>query len=90
MAKLLNASDSVIGRYELGETTPNIEMATKLTDVLGVSIDYLVGKTDMELDRSILDKIITIQKLPKEDQFCILSMDSFNMPLQEKRMQSNL
>ena len=34
----------------------------------GVSIDYLVGKTDVELSENIIKKIITIQKLPTEDK----------------------
>ena len=37
-------------------------------DALEVSIDYLVGKTDLELDKNIIDKIISIQKLPAEDR----------------------
>jgi hypothetical protein len=47
-------------------------MAAKLADALGVSLDYLVGNTDVELDKSILDKIALIQKLPDEDKNCIM------------------
>ena len=47
-------------------------MASKLADALGVSVDYLIGKTDVELDTSILDKVISIQKLPEEDRHCIM------------------
>jgi len=54
---------SVDGVYGQG-----IEMAAKIADVLGVSLDYLVGKTDVELDQSILDKVVSIQKLPDEDK----------------------
>ena len=43
-------------------------MGKKLADVLGVFLDYLVGKTDVELDKSILDKMASIQKLPEEDK----------------------
>lgn len=39
-------------------------MAAKIADVLGISLDYLVGKTDVELDKTILDKVVSIQKLP--------------------------
>ena len=38
----------------------------------GISLDYLVGKTDLLLDQSIIDKIQTIQKLPEEDRHCIM------------------
>ena len=47
-------------------------MVTRLADALNISIDYLVGKTDVELDSDILEKVITIQKLPKEDRNCIM------------------
>ena len=47
-------------------------MASKLADALGVSLDYLVGKTDVELDKAILDKVVLIQKLPEEDKNCIM------------------
>ncbi|MFZ6014611.1 MAG: hypothetical protein ACOYXT_30000 [Bacteroidota bacterium] len=40
--------------------------------MLGVSLDYLVGKTDMEIDQSVLEKVISIQKLPEEDRNCIM------------------
>ncbi len=52
---------------------PVITPATdKLADALGVSVDYLIGKTDVELDKSILDKVASIQKLSEEDKTCIM------------------
>ena len=68
LAKSVGIHTNILGRYERGETTPNIDMVSKLADILGVSIDYLVGKTDIELDKSILNKVVTIQKLPVEDK----------------------
>jgi transcriptional regulator with XRE-family HTH domain len=62
----------VLGRYEREEATPSVDMAAKLAGALGVSLDYLVGNTDVELDQSILDKIALIQKLPDEDKNCIM------------------
>ena len=47
-------------------------MASKLADALGVSVDYLIGNTDIELDKAILDKVISIQRLPEEDKNCIM------------------
>lgn len=72
LAKMVDIHPNILGRYERGETTPNIEMASKLADALGVSVDYLIGKTDVELDTAILDKVISIQKLPEEDRHCIM------------------
>jgi len=59
-------------RCERGEASPTFEMATKLSNALGVSLDYLVGNTDLELDKSLLDKIVSIQKLADEDKTCIM------------------
>lgn len=68
LAKKAGIHTNILGRYERGETTPNIDMVSKLADILGVSIDYLVGKIDVELSENIIKKIITIQKLPAEDK----------------------
>jgi len=72
LAEKVGIHNNVLGRYERGEATPSVEMAAKLADALGVSLDYLVGKTDVELDQTILDKVISIQKLPEEDKNCIM------------------
>lgn len=72
LAKLVGIHPNVLGRYEREEAKPSVDMAVQLADALGVSLDYLVGKTDVELDQAILEKIITIQKLPDEDRACIM------------------
>lgn len=68
LAEKIGVHQNVLGRYERGEAMPSIEMASKIADTLGVSIDYLVGKIDVEVDKTILEKIVTIQKLPDEDK----------------------
>ena len=72
LAKKIGVHQNVIGRYERGEARPSIELASKLANVFEVSLDYLVGNTDLELDKTILEKVITIQKLPEEDKHCIM------------------
>jgi len=72
LAEKVGIHNNVLGRYERGEATPSVDMAAKIADALGVSLDYLIGKTDVELDMSILEKMITIQKLPEEDKNCIM------------------
>lgn len=72
LAKKIAVHQNVIGRYERGEARPSIELASKLANVLEVSLDYLVGNTDLELDKTIIEKIVTIQKLPEEDKNCIM------------------
>ena len=43
-------------------------MATKIAEVLQVSLDYLVGKTDLELDNNTLKRIQAISKLPEKQK----------------------
>ena len=47
---------------------PSIEVAAKMANILDVSLDYLVGKTDIEVDFRTLNRIVELQKLPKEIQ----------------------
>jgi len=63
---------NVLGRYERDEATPSVEVTSKLADALDVSLGYLVGKTDLNVDKSLLDKLLTIQQLPEEDREHIL------------------
>lgn len=72
LADKVGIHPNVLGRYEREEANPSIEIAAKLAETLGVSLDYLVGATDQKLDKSIIDKILTIQKLPEEDKRCIM------------------
>lgn len=66
VAKHLGTKSPVIGRYERDEMKPSIDTATKLADFLEVSLDYLVGKADAEIDTLTLNRILEVQKLPKD------------------------
>lgn len=46
LAKLCDLNILQIGRYERGEQEPSLSIAKKLAEVLGVSVDYLVGLSD--------------------------------------------
>ena len=45
-----------------------MEIARKIALALEVSLDYLVGTTELLLDASIIKKIEEIQKLPDADR----------------------
>jgi transcriptional regulator with XRE-family HTH domain len=72
LADMAGIHPNVLGRYERGEASPSIDMASKLANALVVSLDYLVGNTDLELDKALIDKVASIQKLPDEDKTCIM------------------
>ena len=46
IALLLNMQTTVYQRYERGERELPLWAAIKLADIYGVSLDYLVGRTD--------------------------------------------
>jgi transcriptional regulator with XRE-family HTH domain len=66
LGKALGTSGDIIGRYERDEVKPSIEVAVKLADTLEVSLDYLVGNTSLEMDKSTLKRIEEVSKLPIE------------------------
>lgn len=77
---------AVIGKYEREELKPSIEMATQLAEALEVSLDYLVGSTDVLLDKNIVAKILDIQKLKENDrQHVFALLDAF---LKQTKLQS--
>ncbi len=47
MAELLFVSDKTISRWELGKGLPDIELLPKIAEILGISIDKLVGSENM-------------------------------------------
>ncbi|MDM8178150.1 helix-turn-helix transcriptional regulator [Olivibacter sp. 47] len=57
-----------VGHYERDEVTPSVEVASKLADALSVSLDYLSGNTDTELDSATLGRIREISVMPEEDR----------------------
>jgi len=78
VAKKLELHGAVIGRYERDEVKPSIEMAAAIADALEVSLDYLVGNTDLLLDKSIIKRIQDIQLLAGEDKSHLFAlMDAF-------------
>ncbi|TWF39719.1 DNA-binding XRE family transcriptional regulator [Chitinophaga polysaccharea] len=64
LAKRVGTSAPIIGRYK-----PSIEMAKKIADELGVTVDYLIGgSTSMVLDKKLLKRIEDIEALPDEEK----------------------
>lgn len=72
LAKQVGVHTNVMGRYERGEAKPSIDVAMKLADALDVSLDFLAGKSDQQIDQEIISKVLMIQKLPDQDRDHIL------------------
>jgi transcriptional regulator with XRE-family HTH domain len=78
LAKKVGTIAVTIGRYERNEIKPSIDIASKISDALEVSLDYLVGSSDAVLEKSLVKKIADIQKLPEDDKKCVIKMlDAF-------------
>ncbi len=78
VAKHLGTKSPVIGRYERNEMKPSIETAGKLADLLEVSLDYLIGRTDVQVDKIIFKRILEISKFSEEEKHHIYAvLDAF-------------
>ena len=65
-----------------------IEVAAKMADILDVSLDYLVGKTDIQVDKTIFKRILELSKFNDEDKAHIYAvLDAF---IAKRKIQSIL
>jgi len=72
LGKKVGTSGDIIGRYERNEVNPSIEVASKIADILDVSLDFLLGKVKVELDNKLLKRVIDVQQMDEEDKKYIL------------------
>ena len=57
-----------------GDIKPSIEVVAKIADALEVSVDYLIGKTNLVLDKEAIYRLVKISKLNSENKAFILNM----------------
>lgn len=77
LAKALNTSTSVIGRYERDEMTPSVDAAKKIAKILNTTVGYLLGETEQEdlfKDPEMLKRLNEIEKMDAENKTHILSV----------------
>ena len=72
LAKLIGTKGPAIGRCERETAKPTIEVALKISNALDISLDYLIGKTDVEFDQAALKRLRDISVLPDEDKHFLL------------------
>jgi transcriptional regulator with XRE-family HTH domain len=64
LANKTDISQVMVGKYERGDAIPSIEVAKRIADALGVSLDYLVGEgTNSKFDKMTLKRIEEIEQL---------------------------
>lgn len=47
LGKIVGVGESAISQYENGKRQPDYDILNKLADYFGVSVDYLLGRTDV-------------------------------------------
>lgn len=72
LGKKAGTSGDLIGRYERNEVKPSIEVASKIADILEVSLDFLIGKVTVEVDNKILKRVLEVQQMEEVDKNHIL------------------
>jgi len=77
LAKLLNISNTTLSQYESGQRTPSDDIKIKLSKTFNVSIDYLLGITDIKnpYKEDIDGKITTIAAHFDGDEFTEEELD---------------
>ncbi|WP_282086648.1 helix-turn-helix domain-containing protein [Aquimarina algiphila] len=74
LGKIIGTSGDVVGRYERGDIKPSIDVVVKIADSLEVSVDYLIGKSKLELDKQALERLEYISKLSEENKNFLYNM----------------
>ena len=72
LAEKIGVHPNIIGRYERDLAKPSMELAVKLAEALEVSIDYLAGKVNNDLDKDIVRQVLSLQQLPPKEKEHIL------------------
>lgn len=79
LGEMVGASEASISQYETGRVEPDIELMIKMSNVLGITVDNLIGRTEeTETEKPITDEarilVKGIDRLPPEDRKQILDM----------------
>jgi len=88
LASQLGIHKNVLGRYERNIVLPSIDIARKIADIFDVSLDYLTGRVDTEMDKNTRTRILEVSRFELKDQENIFSViDAF---IAKRKIQSIL
>jgi len=86
VGKKIGINGDAYGRYERNEVRPTIEMAVKIAQALEVSLDYLTGNSDIELDKATLDRVQEVTKLSDKDkEYIFVTLDALIRDFKNKQ-----
>ena len=74
LGNIIGTSGDVVGRYERGDITPSIDVVAKIAEAFEVSIDYLIGKTKIQVDKEAINRLESISDLSQENKQFVLNL----------------
>ena len=78
LGELVGANKSIVAQWESGRNYPNNEKLIKLADIFGVTIDYLMGRTDSKQSINVLtakgEEVVDLSNFTQEQQDLIKSL----------------
>jgi transcriptional regulator with XRE-family HTH domain len=78
LARQIDVSREIVGRYERNDAVPSIEVAQRMAEAFEVSLDFLVGNTEQEVDKDTLKRLQEINRLSDENKKMVYTfLDSF-------------
>lgn len=78
LAKQIQVSREIVGRYERGDAVPSIDIAKRMADAFEVSLDYLVGAAEKQLNKEMVKRIEDVDKMKPDDKKMIYAfLDAF-------------
>ncbi|OEK08204.1 transcriptional regulator [Flavivirga aquatica] len=79
LAKAIEASRDMIGKYERNDNLPSIEVAFKLADVFDISVDFLLGKgKHSTYDKETIKRLEDIESLDQQTRATLFNViDTF-------------
>ncbi len=79
LAEKANVSHVMIGKYERGDAVPSLEVAKKIADAFGVTLDFLVGEgQNASFDKKTLQRLEDLEQLEdKKKQTLFDLMDTY-------------
>ena len=74
LAKKIEASRVMIGKYEREDNSPSIEVIVKLAKAFQVSVDYLLGEgQNASYDKEMVKRLDELESLPENEKNQVLS-----------------
>ena len=69
LAKQVNSSRVMIGKYERADNSPSIEVIVKLANAFDVSVDFLLGEgQNANYDKEMVKRLDQVESLPNQDK----------------------